>query len=416
MHEGPHSGPNTAMATQLNRSLSLPLLVLYGLGVTIGAGIYVLIGATAGRAGVYAPLSFVFAAFVMGFSAASFAELTGRYPVSAGEAAYVRGAFNSQTLSLLAGCLVIFAGIVSAAAISVGAAGYLQEFVALPQAILILFVIAAMGAIAIWGIMHSAIIAGALTLIEIAGLVAIIAGGFGTDIDILARLPQSMPTLADTAALGMIMSAGLLSFFAFIGFEDLVNLAEETRNPHRNMPWAILLTLVGASLIYILVALVAVWSGPLDELAASSAPLSLVFARTTGLSPAVITAIAIVATLNGVIVQMVMAARVVYGLARQGSLPSTLAHVGATTRTPTTATYIVIAAILILALAIPLEPLAEATSIAVLASFSLVNLSLVKLKLNRRPAPDGVFTVPVWVPVCGFLTCLGFLAASFVWA
>ena len=146
----------------LRRALSLPLLVLYGLGVTIGAGIYVLIGAAAGRAGIYAPLSFLVAAVVMGFSAASFAELTGRYPVSAGEAAYVRGAFGSNALSLLAGSLVIFTGVVSSAAIAGGAAGYMLEFIDYSEQAVIACVVLIMGAISIWGIVQSVTFAGLL--------------------------------------------------------------------------------------------------------------------------------------------------------------------------------------------------------------------------------------------------------------
>lgn len=313
----PHKSGGDGVA--LKRALSLPLLVLYGLGVTIGAGIYVLIGATVGRAGVYAPFSFLVAALVMGFSAASFAELTGRYPVSAGEAAYVRGAFGSNTLSLLAGFLVIFTGVVSSAAIAVGSAGYLLELTSAPEMLVIACVVLVMGLISIWGIVQSVTFAGLFTLIEVGGLVAIIFGGIGAESDILARLPEAVPELGDAVAMSAVMSAGLLAFFAFVGFEDLVNLAEEAREPARMLPWAIFLTLLGASIVYLLVTYVAVWSVPAEELAASRAPLSLVFARTTGFAPAVITLIAIVATLNGVIVQMVMSARVLYGLAKQGS-------------------------------------------------------------------------------------------------
>ena len=401
-----HEGP------KLRRALSLPLLVLYGLGVTIGAGIYVLIGATAGRAGIYAPFSFLIAALVMGFSAASFAELTGRYPVSAGEAAYVRGAFGSNALSLLAGSLVIFTGVVSSAAIAVGSAGYLLEFVTISELVVISCVVLFMGLISIWGIVQSVTFAGIFTLIEVGGLLAIIFGGFGGQPEILERLPEALPPLGDAVAMSAVMSAGLLAFFAFVGFEDLVNLAEEAREPARMLPWAILLTLLGASLVYLLVTYVAVWTVPAEELAASRAPLSLVFERTTGLTSSVITLVAVVATLNGVIVQMVMSARVLYGLARQGSLPAVFARVNKVTHTPIQSTVAVVATILVLALFIPLEPLAEATSFSVLTSFALVNLALVKLKLARKPAPANACIVGTWVPVVGFLTCLAFLAGS----
>ncbi|MGI9483233.1 MAG: APC family permease, partial [Hyphomicrobiales bacterium] len=145
--------PETSQEPELRRALSLPLLVLYGLGVTIGAGIYVLIGATAGRAGVHAPFAFVVAALVMVFSASSFAELSGRYPVSAGEAAYVRHGFDSRFLSLVTGILVIFAGTVSSAAIAIGAAGYLLDIVDFPSWVIVATVIIVLGVVAVWGIM-----------------------------------------------------------------------------------------------------------------------------------------------------------------------------------------------------------------------------------------------------------------------
>jgi APA family basic amino acid/polyamine antiporter len=158
-------GPATERPT-LKRSLTLPLIVLYGLGVTIGAGIYVLVGATAGVAGIYAPLAFVLAALVMLPSACSFAELVGRFPVSAGEAAYVRAGFNSQTWSIIVGLLVVSAGTVSAATISLGSIGYIKQFVELPSVVLIPVVVACMTFIAAWGVRESVTFAAVMTFIQ----------------------------------------------------------------------------------------------------------------------------------------------------------------------------------------------------------------------------------------------------------
>jgi len=133
----------SAPSVPLKRSLSLLQATLYGLGVTIGAGIYVLIGAAAARAGMHAPVAFVLAAVLMAFTAASFAELAGRMPVAAGEAAYVRDAFQSDKLALLVGLLVVAVAVVSAAAISVGSAGYISVFIALPEPVLIAAVVLA---------------------------------------------------------------------------------------------------------------------------------------------------------------------------------------------------------------------------------------------------------------------------------
>jgi amino acid transporter len=399
---------------ELRRSLSLPLVVLYGLGVTIGAGIYVLIGASAGRAGIYAPVSFVLASIVVAFSAASFAELSARFPVSAGEAAYVRAGFRSGALSLVVGLLVISSGVVSSAAITVGSVGYLQEFVELGEFALVLIILLTIGAIAAWGIMESVLFASLFTIIEAGALLAIVTIGIGGNPDLIFSLSRVIPPFADLGAWAAISGAGLLAFFAFIGFEDIVNLAEEVKHPERTIPWAIFLTLGLATLIYFLVTAVAVLSVPIDELAASRAPLSFVFGHITGVSPVAITLIAIVATLNGVIIQIIMASRVLYGLGKQGSMPAAFARVHPLTRTPLIATGTITVVVLILALAFPLEGLAEWTSRIVLAIFTLVNMALLLLKRRAGTAPDGGFTVPAWVPLAGVLTCLALLASDLV--
>ena len=396
-------------AHRLRRSLTLPLAVLYGLGVTIGAGIYVLIGATAARAGLYAPAAFVLAALVMAPAACAFAELAGRLPVSAGEAAYVRAGFRSGTLSLIVGLMVVAAGSVSAATVSVGSAGYIRDFIDLPDTTIIVVVVLVMGAVAGWGIVQSVTFAALFTLIEIAGLVLIVWSGAVEHPELPGRLPELVPATLDANVWAGILGAGLISFFAFIGFEDLVNIAEEVKRPQRTLPWAIFWTLALTTLVYVLVVAVAVLAVPLDELAASRAPLSLVFARVTGLSPAAISAIAIVATLNGVIVQIIMGSRVIYGLADQGSLPAALGRVSPLTRTPLIATGLVVLVILALALALPLESLAETTSRITLTIFALVCAALVKLKLEGVPPPETAFVVPLWVPLLGIFTCTGFL-------
>ena len=394
----------------LKRVLGLTLVVLYGLGVTIGAGIYVLIGATAGQAGIYAPVAFIIAALVMAPTAASFAELASRMPVSAGEAAYVREGLRSRGLALGVGLLVVTAGIVSAAAVAIGAAGYIAVFVGAPAWLIITLVVVAMAMAAAWGILESVALAGLLTLIEIGGLLLIVGAGVRADPTILSRAAEVIPHSFDPVLWSGVFSAGLLAFFAFIGFEDLVNIAEEVKNPLKVLPLAIFLTLALSTLIYVCVVAVAVLSVPLDGLVASKAPRGYVYESVTGNSPLAISAIAIVATLNGIIVQMIMASRVLYGLASQGQLPELLSKVSPLTQTPLNATVLVAASVLLLALAFPIEGLAEMTSRVTLTIFSLVNLALLRLKLREDSAPEGIFTVRTWVPMAGLLASLTLLA------
>ena len=262
-------------APTLNRAITLPLLIFYGLGVTIGAGIYVLVGATAEQAGIYAPASFLLAAIVMLFSAGSFSELSGRFPQSAGEAAYVEAAFNMPSLTVVTGALMILAAVVSASAIAVGCAGYVATLVPLPLWLIILAIIAFTSIIAAWGIVESVKFAAVLTCIEVLGLVAVVVAGVWHQPDILHRLPDVLPPLTDTSALFAVAATSLLAFFAFIGFDGMVNIIEETENPRRNMPLGIFFTLAVAALLYFLVASVAVLVLPLNELAKSTAPISL---------------------------------------------------------------------------------------------------------------------------------------------
>ena len=339
----------------LKRSIGLVSLILYGLGVTIGAGIYVLIGETAGRAGIHAPTAFLLAAIVMAFSAATFAEFSGRVPQCAGEASYVSRGFGLPWLTLGVGVSIIVSATVAAAAIGLGCAGYIGLLIDAPRPVIAAVVLCLMGILAAWGIKESIFFASLLTILEVAGLLAIIGAGFYVNPTLLALAPQTVPSLGDGAAIASLFSAGLIAFFAFIGFDDVVNIVEEAKNPAKTMPWAIGITLALVTILYFLIALVALDNLPLDELAASEAPVGLLFERLTGLSPLAITLIAIFATLNGVVIQIIMASRVAYGLARRGNLPAFLGRVNKVTRTPLISTVFVTAAVLVLAFFAPLN-------------------------------------------------------------
>ena len=397
---------------ELNRSLSLVQVTLYGLGVTIGAGIYVLIGAAAAHSAMYAPVAFVIAALVMSLTAASFAELVGRAPVAAGEAAYAKLAFNSDRLAAGLGLLVVAIAVISASAISVGAAGYIAVFVRLPEFLLVTAVVLAMGAIAAWGIKESVVFAGVMTLIEIAGLVLLIVAGVVSLPDLFSRLPEALPSLESGGTMSGLLSTTLLAVFAFIGFESLANVAEEVRDPARTLPKAIFLTLAISTVLYMLVVWVALVAVPLPELINSTAPLALVFERVTGASPRIMSVIAIVATLNGIVVQMIMSSRVLFGLGRQGQLPLAFARINARTRTPVVATSLTVGSILLFAVFLPLHDLADLTSRLTLLVFAVVNLSLAWIKLRGDPPPQNAYVTSAWVPWAGCASCLGLLVAE----
>lgn len=387
----------------LRRSLGLGLLTLYGLGTTIGAGIYVLVGAVAGAAGALAPWSFLLAAALAGLAAVSYAGLSRRYQKSAGEAHFVLQAFGSRALSLGVGLLVAATAVISAATIARGAAGYLSLFLALPDWALVAGPLLLLGALATWGIKESAGAAGLCTLIEVGGLVLVIGAGLALLADAPAPVASLLPA-AEAGALDAILAGTLVAFFAFVGFEHMVNVAEEVRAPERTLPRAIALTLAITTLLYGGLAVVAVLAVPPAELAAAPAPLALVWERAGG--PAwLLGAIGIFATVNGLLTMLILGARVLYGLAQQGSLPARLGRVHARRRTPLRATLLVVALSLLAALWLPIGTLAEATSLVTLAVFALVLAAfLAILRREGQPWHRGV------APLLGLLATGGLLA------
>jgi amino acid transporter len=402
----PTPGPDRPPPT-LRRSLSLPLTTFYGLGNILGAGIYVLIGKVVAEAGVFAPVSFLLASLLACLTAFSYAELSARFPLSAGEAVYIQEGIGIRAVSALVGVLIILAGVVSAATILRGFTGYLQVFMAVPAEAAILLMIVLLGGLAAWGISESVWTAALITLIEIAGLLLIIWVATPDLANLQPALADFSP-LAGIDAWQGIFIGGFLAFYAFIGFEDMVNVAEEVRDPSRNLPRAILIALAVSTLLYFLVALVAVSSVPTERLAVDNAPLAFIYQYTTGRDPVAITLIGMFAVINGALIQIIMASRVCYGMGRKHWLPAVFARVNRLTRTPVVATVVVSVLVLAMALWLPIETLARATSYFLLIVFALVNLSLWRLK-QAAGHPRGVIRVPLWVPVTGF-----FASASFV--
>lgn len=387
--------------------------VLYGLGVTIGAGIYVLVGVAAGRSGMNAPVAFLIAALAMGFTAAAFAELSTRMPISAGEAAYVEAAFGRKWLGLVVGLLVVVNAVITAATISSGSAGYISVFVPLPNVWIIIGVVVAMGAVACLGTAQSIAFAGVMTLIEIGGLLLIVGAGLISEDAVLTRLPEMMPT-GNSASWMAIGGTAVIAVFAFVGFEHLVNIAEEMKEPSRTLPRALFLTLGITTVLYVLVMWISVVVVPPLELAASTAPLATVFMRLTGLPLVTMSAIAVVATLNGIVVNMIMIARVLYGLSAKGSLPGAFARLGTRTGTPLLGTVVGVGAILVLALAIPLGGLADIAARGTLLIFAITNAALIRIKMRNQSVPSGSFVCPMWAAVAGLTSSVALLFFAIV--
>lgn len=389
---------------ELRRTLSLPLITFYGLGTILGAGIYVLVGKVVGSAGMYAPISFTLAAVTAALSAFVYMELCSRYPLSGGAAVYTEKGFGIRWLSILVGFLIVLSGLVSAATITKGFVGYFRVFFDWPDAVVIIFALVALGLLAAWGIAQSTAAAAVATIIEVAGLLLIIYVARDAFTHLPARISELVPPV-ETVAWEGILLGGFLAFYAFIGFEDMVNVAEEVKDAQRALPRAIILAVVSATILYLAISLIAVLALPLEELAASSAPLALIYERTTGDKPTFMALIALFAVINGALIQIIMASRMLYGMSKEGWLPRIIGSVNPKTQTPIVATVLVVAIILVFALALPLVTLAKVTSFALLVVFALIGVALIRLK-HRHPPQAGVFTVPIWVPFSSVATAI----------
>lgn len=381
---------------KLRREIGLFLLLFYGLGNILGAGIYVLIGDIVKISGYYAPVSFLVACIVVFFTALSYAELSARFPQSAGEALYVWEGFGIRWLSRVVGLTIALGGMLSTATIVTGFYDYFSLFFSLPKELVIFVLLTLLVLIAVWGIKESVTIAAILTFVEIFGLLMVIYVG----VEHTSQFPdltQFVPP-ADAGVINAILLGAFLAFYAFLGFEDMVNIAEEVKTPAKTMPKAIVLVLVVATLLYVGVAFVTILVIPPDEMHQSNALLAQVYEKATGEKATILSMIGMLAVINGALVQIIMASRIFYGMAANGWLFRFLAKVDPVTHTPIAATIMTGAVIFLFTLWLPLLTLAQYTSFLIFLIFTVVNGALIRIKLQKRGRND-IKMVPLWIPV-----------------
>jgi APA family basic amino acid/polyamine antiporter len=395
---------NNSMKLRLKRELGLLEATIYGVGIILGAGIYALIGKAAGLAGNSLWLSFLIGAVVSSITGLSYAELSAMYPKSAGEFVYVKKAYGSKLFAFLIGWLLIFTGVVSAATVSLGFAGYFKElfnFPIIPTAILLIL---AMSFVNFWGIKESSNLNIMFTAVEVFGLLLIILLGIGGVGKInIYEMPMG---------LSGVFSAAALIFFAYIGFEDIVNIAEETKSPRKNIPIALILAIAITAIIYILTSLAAVSLASWQELSTSDAPLALAASKALGPNAfTILSYVALFATTNTVLIILVVTSRMVYGMARDRSLPRILAKIHPRRKTPVIA--VVAAMILTIGFVLigDIKLVASVTSLGIFITFLTINMSLIHLRYTK-PNLKRPFKVPLNIgkyPVIAFFgvfTCL----------
>lgn len=366
--------------TKLARKVSLPLLTFYGLGTILGAGIYVLIGEVTLRAQQYTYLAFIISALIAGITAYSFARLASMHPKSAGEAAYVYAATNSRLASAIIGLAVILIGSVSAATMVRGFTAYFTSIYNLNELIVILGIIGFITFFSIWGISQSIWLATVITIVEILGLLFVIYVVLENK-EIVDTPATSIESLFSHGP--MILYAAFISFYAYIGFEDIVNISEETVNARKVVPLAILFSLIISTILYVTLAISCTSFIPLSIFENSEAPLVSIIGY-KGYNTTLIAVVSMIAILNGALVQQIMASRVLYGMASQNLFLSIFKQINATTHTPITATLVIAGVILLLSVTFNLVTLAEITSAITLLVFISVQASLIFISANNR--------------------------------
>ena len=388
-------------APTLRRVLTFWPLLFYGLSVIVGAGIYVAIGAVIDRAGATAPLSFLLAGIAAAATGLCYAELANRFPEASGAVSYVKHGFGSDALAQLTGAALTLAVAIAAASIARGATHYLGVLLPLPPSLLIVILVGGFTAIGLSGVRASVGLAAAMGFIEIAGLMAAMIAG------LIAAPAFHMAGMVPTDLAGWrgAISGAFIAFFAFIGFETLANLAEEVKDPHRAVPRGILGAVMVSVALYVAVAAAAVLA---DRTAGN--PLMGLF---NGTSASVFAAIGGIAVANGVLVEIVMLARLFYGMARNKQLPAILGRVHAGTQTPVLATLLAGTIVLAAALIVPFEQLLVLTNAITLAVFALVDIALWRVQRNATAIAQGV-AVPRWIPPLGAALSVMLMLAEFL--
>jgi amino acid transporter len=394
----------------LRRSLGFWALVVYGVGDILGAGIYALVGKVAGMAGHASWLSFLIALVVATFTALTYAELGGRFPKSAGESWFAEQAFGSKRFALAVGWVVLCSGVLSLATMSLAFAGYLAGLLpGVPIFFVVIAMLTLLAFINFRGIRESSAANILATTIELTGLLIVVVVGVlflaktGAADPVQTAAPAPAPTWANIA------QGGAIAFFAFIGFEDMVKVAEEVKDPERNMPRAILLALLVTGVVYLVVIVVATRVVEPSVLAQSDAPLLTVVERAEPRIPTwLFGLIALFAVANTALLNFIMGSRMLYGMARQGLLPSWLGAVHRTRRTPHWAILAVLVVALGLALSGSLTYLAGTTSLLLLLVFFTLHVSLIVIK-RRDDRDQSTFRVPFAVPILGAITCVALM-------
>lgn len=398
----------------LRRDVTLFQAVMYGVGLILGAGIYVLIGDVAGTAGNAMWISFIISAVIATCTGLSYAELSSMFPKSAAEYVYVKNAFGNNAAAFIAGWLIIFVAIVSAAVVAIGFSGYFSslfpQFNPLVSAVALVLILSVVNFI---GIKKSVWMNTTFTFIELVGLAIIILAAmlFGSNQIDYYEMPPAVAELPLSA--GAIVSAAGLIFFAYYGFENLVNISEETKNASKVIPKALIISIVVTTVVYILVALSAITLVGWEELSLSEAPLASAAEKAFGkIGVTVLSAIALFATSNTVLMMLISGSRIIFGMSKGNALPRTLSRIHPSTKTPWIAV-IVMMLVTIGVISVSQGSILLVANVSIFDIFivyALVNFAMIWLRY-KKPKLERPFQSPLKIGKFPLLAGVG-LATS----
>ena len=388
---------------KLKRTLGFWTLLFCSIGAILGAGIYVLIGKAAGIGGNAVWLSFGISALLAGLTGLSYAELVSMFPKSSAEYGYTKKAFGKR-IGFVIGMLIILASVVSAAAVAIGFGGYFSALFNLPITLIAIILIILLSGILVYGIKESAIMAIAFTLIEMAGLIIVIVIGFPHigSVDYLA-MPEN--------GFANIFAAAALIFFAYLGFEEITRLGEETKKPTKTIPKALILSIIISTILYMLVAVTVVSVVDWQLLSQSTAPLADVVATVMGSNAFLLIAvIALFATANTVLFIMLAGSRIIYGMSCEKVFPKKLGCITRSRKTPFYAIILTMIFTIGFVAIEKIETVAMLTDFAIFIVFIAVNAAAIALRY-KTPKAKRPFKMPLNIGKFPVLPVLGIIAS-----
>jgi|ETNmetMinimDraft_2_1059921.scaffolds.fasta_scaffold39274_1 APA family basic amino acid/polyamine antiporter len=366
---------------KLKKELNLFTTTLYGIGIILGAGIYALIGVGAGIAGNMLWLAFLLSAILAFFTGLSYAELSSVYAKEAAEYNYTKNAFHNHLLSFIVGWMLIIAGVLAAATVSLGFAGYFINLLGGNIIVVALVLVILLSLLNYYGLKESSRFNVIGSIIEASGLVFIAFVGlyFFSDFNVnFFELPE--------AGFGGILSAVAIIFFAYIGFEDIANMSEEVKNAKKIVPKALVYALIISTILYILVSVASIGVLGWEALSQSQAPLADVAGKAIPNASLIISIIALFATSNTVLILLIVASRILYGISSQKDLPKKLSIIGRR-GTPYFSIFIVFILVSLAVLVGNIEKIAKLTDLSIFIAFFFVNASLIKLRYSKGYKP-----------------------------